>query len=441
VRILHVADLHLDTPFRGLGEVNSLLAGQLRDATLDVLDRLVARALKEAGAGRLDAVTFGGDLFDSSLPSLRARRRLSDALQTMCKAGITCILVTGNHDPHDEADFWQKQVVLPEGAHLFSASWDRLPLKRDGKTVGWVVGRSFSRDQDNANPLEGFPPLPRVAEQVPIVGLLHCDVGGSRTEDTGYAPVPLSELIRTSCDAWLLGHIHQAPEKPLCEKPFIDYPGNPQGRDISETGIKGGFLVEVEAGRQATVEKVPLASIIWLRQEFQVEKATGDVELATAVRKELEDQRAVMEGSQFRGLIARAVLKGRARTVTLWRRFSDPNLLHEIQQEAEAPDKKPFLVVERLEAEVRPPMPPREQLLLRDDFIPDLLELLDQARNNLRAAAGGAVEQALQPLDRALGSAEADIRADDPDLVNRVEQIILGHLWDEDEASPEEGSQ
>ena len=86
-------------------------------------------------------------------------------------------------------------------------------------------------------------------------------------------------------------------------------------------------------------------------------------------------------------------------------------------------------------------MPPREQLLLRDDFIPDLLELLDQARNNLRAAAGGAVEQALQPLDRALGSAEADIRADDPDLVNRVEQIILGHLWDEDEASPEEGSQ
>ena len=42
---VHAADLHLDTPFEGLGQLNPQLGERLRDASLDAFDDLVRLAI------------------------------------------------------------------------------------------------------------------------------------------------------------------------------------------------------------------------------------------------------------------------------------------------------------------------------------------------------------------------------------------------------------
>lgn len=50
---VHAADLHLDTPFEGLGRVAPELAAILRDSSLAAWDALVDRRLDWCSASRL----------------------------------------------------------------------------------------------------------------------------------------------------------------------------------------------------------------------------------------------------------------------------------------------------------------------------------------------------------------------------------------------------
>jgi len=75
IKLLHAADLHLDTPFRGLRETRGVSAEAAR-CTLDAFTRVIDLALREA----VDGVLLAGDLFDRRDRSLRARLHLGRQL-------------------------------------------------------------------------------------------------------------------------------------------------------------------------------------------------------------------------------------------------------------------------------------------------------------------------------------------------------------------------
>lgn len=60
MRFLHAADLHLDSPLRGLDRYEGAPVERLRTATRGALEALVDRALAEP----VDFVLFAGDLYD-----------------------------------------------------------------------------------------------------------------------------------------------------------------------------------------------------------------------------------------------------------------------------------------------------------------------------------------------------------------------------------------
>src|SRR5688572_13161135 len=93
-KFVHAADLHLDSPFRGLAAHGPLQA-RLAEATFDALDRIVKLAIDEKAL----MVVLAGDLFDERDRSVRARLRLRDALVRLHEANIRAFIVHGNHDP------------------------------------------------------------------------------------------------------------------------------------------------------------------------------------------------------------------------------------------------------------------------------------------------------------------------------------------------------
>ncbi|MCH7593782.1 MAG: metallophosphoesterase, partial [Chloroflexi bacterium] len=88
-RFVHAADLHLDSPFVGLQEINDRVASELREATFRTFDRIVDLCLDR----RADFLLVAGDIYDAGDRSLRAQLRFRDGLERLGDAGISSFVV------------------------------------------------------------------------------------------------------------------------------------------------------------------------------------------------------------------------------------------------------------------------------------------------------------------------------------------------------------
>ena len=236
-RFLHASDLHLDTPFQGIGRAAPHVAEALRDASLRALDALVDAAIEE----QTDFVLLAGDIYDGAERGLRAQVRLARATARLDAAGITTVIVHGNHDPVREG--WAAVARWPARCHVLGADRvEAVPIRaRDGTPVV-VHGISYSRPDVTENLVRRFP---RVGGDAFHVGLLHASLG-AQPEHAAYSPCVLADLAATGHAYWALGHVHK--RQVVSEAPFVAYAGNLQGRSFksSEAEAKGALIVEVD---------------------------------------------------------------------------------------------------------------------------------------------------------------------------------------------------
>ena len=109
IKILHAADLHLDSLFRGLPPD---LAVEARREQL-ALPELLARTARDRGA---QLMLLSGDLFDRPQATLDSREALAAALGSL---DIPVFIAPGNHDyvTYDSPYFLGK---FPENVHIFT---------------------------------------------------------------------------------------------------------------------------------------------------------------------------------------------------------------------------------------------------------------------------------------------------------------------------------
>jgi DNA repair exonuclease SbcCD nuclease subunit len=253
MRFLHVADVHLDTPFAGRSDE---VRRRLREASREALRRAVTCALDE----RVHAVLLAGDLFDGERMSFQTERFLLDELGRLAEAGIPLVYATGNHDPGRDAQR-TRPLAWPPNVHLVGDGEPRRIAIRDrgGRTVGDVTAAGPASRRETGDLAAAFPPV--LDHALPQVALLHTQVRGSRgaEEHEPYAPSDLLRLLASGHDYWALGHVHL--RQCLSEGPAIHYSGNTQGRTHRERGPKGGLLVELERGARARVEFRPFGPV------------------------------------------------------------------------------------------------------------------------------------------------------------------------------------
>jgi exonuclease SbcD len=335
-RFVHAADLHLDTPFRGLERLADWLSPVLADATLRTWDRLVEATIARGA----DFLVLAGDVFDHTTPTLRAQFRIRDGLDRLAEAGIPVFWAHGNHDPYATLDTnmeWPSNLVrFPPGkAHTH-------PVIRHGETLCTVSGISYPTRavHDNYAAL-----LTRPSEAPWAVAVLHGNVGGQPGHDN-YAPASLSDLARQGFDYWALGHIHQ--HLALANEPWVIYPGNLQGRHPRETGRKGAVLVEVDAGGTARPVFLPLNVVRW---EVVTVDVTGLDHVDGVADRAERALRDIHLDSDEEGLLARLFLTGRTPLAA----HDIPDLDTVAERLSDATQATPFQFVESIQPHWRPP--------------------------------------------------------------------------------------
>ena len=270
VRILCTGDVHLGRrPVRIPEGLGARALGP---------DRAWRRFVDAAIESQLEAVVLTGDAVDQSNRFYEAFSDLQSGVRRLVEAEIPIFAVSGNHDFNvlpRLADQMPGFRLLGRGGR-----WEEAVLHRQNVPVLRFCGWSFPANHVWKSPLDDYRPP---ADDLPTVGLLHCDcdaVGSS------YGPVSLGKLRAKAPMAWLLGHVH----KPglLCEsRPLVLYPGSPQGLDPGEPGAHGAWLVTIEPGRTPTAELRPLAALRWERIDLPLDEVADEDALGPAVVRAL----------------------------------------------------------------------------------------------------------------------------------------------------------
>ena len=379
---VHGADLHLDTPFAGLHAHSPQLAELLRDASLDVLDRLVELAIDRDAA----FVVLAGDLYDGAERGLRAQLRFHDALQRLDAAGIATFVVHGNHDPVEEG--WQAIRSWPPRVTVFGhREPTAVPVERHGQRLATVHGISYGSRAVHDNLARRFA---RTDDPGVHVGVLHATVG-SAAEHEPYAPCTLDDLRAARLDYWALGHIHRRAVLHRGRErgdPWVVYSGNTQGRSPkpSERGAKGCYVVPVSSAAAGSPIGEP---------EFVALDAVRFEQLDVDVT-DLAELRGLHERLHERGLALHAEAGGRA--LVLRARLTGGGDLHDelarpgtvaelrdaLRDRARA--TTPPLWWDRLEDATWPQMD-RDTVRRRSDFAGELVRRVDALRDDPAAMA------------------------------------------------------
>jgi len=256
VKFIHAADLHVDSPLRGLDSYDGAPVARLRGASRQALIALVELALEQQVA----MVLLAGDIYDGNWADFRTGLFFREQMLRLRRSGILVFMVKGNHDAESQIT---KQLPEVEGVHVFSAYKSETI---DMEALGVAVhGRSFPH---RAVPEDLVPLYPDPLPGRFNIGLLHTSLTGREGHDS-YAPTSVEVLCDKGYDYFALGHVH-AREVVRPSDPRIVFPGNLQGRHAKETGPKGCELVTVEGGVITAAEFVPLEVVRWHQLRLDV---------------------------------------------------------------------------------------------------------------------------------------------------------------------------
>ena len=138
IRVLHAADLHLDSPFEALTAEKAALRRAEQRA-------LLGRIADLAQMRQVDLVLLPGDLLDSDSSYRETVISLCDALSSMEKP---VFIAPGNHDRYAPRSIWAR-LELPENVHVFtSGAIERVELP---ELDAEVFGAAFT--DESAPPL------------------------------------------------------------------------------------------------------------------------------------------------------------------------------------------------------------------------------------------------------------------------------------------------
>jgi len=295
LKFIHCADLHIDSPFKGVGNVNPELQSILCNSTFETFNRIITIAIEN----KVDFVLIAGDIYECENKSLRAQFKFREGLLRLLESGIQSYIVYGNHDPLNS---WSATLKDVDGIHIFGDELKCEVFEKNGTALAKIYGVSFGRADTIDNLALRFP---EADGDVPCIGLLHANVGG-RLDDP-YSPCTVEDLSSKKMDYWALGHVH-AFEIIKKANPAIVYPGCSQSRNATETGGKGCCLVTLKAGQDPNIQFISTDFVRYAQSDVDISDCSSIDETVDSILARCHDVSAGFNGCHA---IIRLSLKGR----------------------------------------------------------------------------------------------------------------------------------
>ena len=255
MKLLHIADLHLDSALTSHLPPDKVRAR--RTELLGVLRRAVSRGV-EAG---VSAVLIAGDLFDNTEVSRRALSEVESVLHSY--PDLPFYYLSGNH----EKDALVRYGLTSPNLHLFGDTFTSYDL---GENV-MLYGRHMTeRGMFNA--------LHPDRKKKNIL-MLHGELR-DRSDEGGV--IGLGEIAGRGIDYLALGHYHTYSVTRIDTRGVAVYSGAPEGRGFDECGQLGAVILDTADFSHTFI---PLAR----REIHDVEVAIDSLSQDREIRARIDD--------------------------------------------------------------------------------------------------------------------------------------------------------
>ncbi len=382
IRFIHAADLHIDSPFKGITNLHPELAERLKDATYKAFENIIDLCIDKA----VDFLLIAGDIYDSDSKSLGAQIKFKNGMERLSQHNIPAFIVHGNHDPLDK---WSHALSFTDNVYIFKGKKVQgIPFKKNGVEIARIYGISFHTREIK----ESLVPKFNFTRDLTVpftVGLIHANVDNNLSHDS-YAPCSLGELLGVGLDYWALGHIHKH-QVLRADNPAVVYSGNPQGRNPKEVSERGCYLVELNLEQPPLIQFVPVDLIRFKNDEINISECSTSEGLMSLIDKYKERLRSSSDGVSS---ITRISLTGISSLHSGLKTRSD---LPDIVGDANEGEllRTPFVWIDQIRPQTAP-IVDVQQRMMGGDFIASMLNLIEDYK--LSPALRDELKAELMPL-------------------------------------------
>jgi len=260
-RFVHAGDFHLERLPHDVAEVPD----HMRELFIESAYLAAERVFETTLAEEAELLVLCGDILHPQQTGPRGPLFLIEQFERLAERGIPVYWAGGRVDP---TDAWPSMLDLPDNVHVFPKGHvEEFVHERDGSPLVRVMGAGHD---------PGRPVRPTDFEPDPA-GLFTIAVVHGATD--------AKALQSRGIHYWALGGRHGR-KTPLRGAETAHYPGTPQGRCPTESGVHGCTLVRVESN-QARATMVPTDAMRFIDAKITIDEQTDQEELEDSFRREM----------------------------------------------------------------------------------------------------------------------------------------------------------
>lgn len=297
VSVVHVADLHLGSPFSALPAARAATRRDEQERTFyDVIHLCRER--------RAQILLIAGDLLDAVRVSDEKKRVLVRAFSEIPETRV--FISPGNHDPYIRQCPYETEE-WPSNVHIFKGDFEPVYCE-ELNTVVWGAAFRGLRQTSTLCPPDfhiSSVGTPR-PEAIHLI-VLHGELVSGRKGTSSYNPIQPSWIEKSGADYVALGHIHDPTPILRAGRTGYAYSGCPEARGYDEPGPRGIYVGTVGKGR-TELEYIHLNKRNFYTLDVPVDGCDTQAELTDTVRRFLcSEHPDDFEKSAFRVTLTGAV--------------------------------------------------------------------------------------------------------------------------------------
>lgn len=234
MKFVHTADLHLDSKFETLNQIEDLPQKRRLEQR-----QAINQIIEYVKQNHAELLIISGDLYEQNYIRRSSIDYLNNLFSQIPETQI--VISPGNHDPYIKNSFYATYPWSPN-VHIFS----KVAEKFDFKDIH-IYGMAFTDFYCRDSKIEEI----KIEEPQDInllVAHASLDAAKDPRDYRDYNPVKKAKLEEMGFDYIALGHIHKPSYNEEINQTII-YPGSPLSLGFDEQGQHGFVAGEIEKGK------------------------------------------------------------------------------------------------------------------------------------------------------------------------------------------------
>lgn len=277
MKFVHIADMHLDMPFRSLSNIRGESFGEKRRLEQRQIMKEIVQYIKE---NNIPYFFIAGDLYEHELIRESTIRYVNELFNQIPQTSI--FIAPGNHDPYLKNSFYN-QYKWGNNVHIFGHKLEKIETE-DANIYGFGFNDFYCNDFS----LEGI----ELNKDKLNILVIHGSIDGSTAEEMQYNSMSKNKLKEFGFDYVALGHIHKL-DYQTEENQRMVYPGSTISSGFDELG-KHGMIVGNLTKNSISLDFIPLDKKEMIEEKINISDIYLEEELIEKIEElEIEENKYI----------------------------------------------------------------------------------------------------------------------------------------------------